>query len=356
MDDDVPPGGVSRPGSRPATMADVARRAQVGRQTVSNALNSPELLRPETLARVTAAIEELGYRPHAAARSLRRRESRTIGHALEHSAAGRSNAVHDRFLHALADAADAAGHRLLVFPVDSHEQEIERYDQLLREQAVDAFVLAHTSEADPRHRWLHGKSVPFAAFGRSWGEQSYGDWVDVDGAAGTEAATEHLAAAGHRRIGLLGWPRGSGTGEDRAEGWRRTMERHGLPVRGLRAATANSTEEARQAARVLLDREVTAVVALSDTLALGCYDVLRERGLRPGADVAVTGFDDSPIAALLDPALTSVEQPLEQAAKECVRMLLARITEPRHPYRHRLLAPRLVARDSSRPPEAVAQG
>ncbi|MFJ6567964.1 LacI family DNA-binding transcriptional regulator [Streptomyces sp. NPDC091292] len=328
-------------------MADVARLAQVGRQTVSNALNSPHLLRAETLERVEAAIEELGYRPHAAARSLRRRESRTIGHALERSMAGRSNAVHDRFLHAVTEAADAAGHRLVVFPTDDPAQEIERYDQLLREQAVDAFVLDRTRTSDPRHRWLHDKGVPFVAFGRAWDEEGLGDWVDVDGAAGTEAATAHLVAAGHRRVGLLGWPEHSDSGQDRAEGWRRTLERHGLPVEGLRVGAENTTEDARRGARSLLEREVTAVVALSDTLALGCYDVLRERGLRPGRDVAVTGFDDSPIAALLDPPLSSVEQPLEQVAQECVRMLLARLASPRSPYARLLLKPRLVVRDSS---------
>ncbi|WP_234440471.1 LacI family DNA-binding transcriptional regulator [Streptomyces rimosus] len=327
-------------------MADVARLAQVGKQTVSNALNNPDLLRPETLARVTAAIEKLGYRPHTAARSLRRRESRTIGYALERSVAGRSNAVQDRFLHALAAA---AGYRLLVFSADSPEEEVERYDELLRERAVDAFVLDRTRKDDARHRWLHGKSVPFVAFGRSWSEQDFGDWVDVDGAAGIEAATEHLALAGHERIGLLGWPAGSGTGDNRVAGWQRAMKRHGLPVRDLRAAASNSTETARQAAGTLLDQDVTAVVAVSDALALGCYDALRERGLQPGTDVAVTGFDDSPFAELLAPTLTSVEQPLEQVAEECVRMLLARISEPWRPTEHLLLTPRLVIRDSSGP-------
>ncbi|MGW2180705.1 LacI family DNA-binding transcriptional regulator [Streptomyces sp. NPDC001732] len=330
-------------------MAEVASLAGVGKQTVSNALNKPELLRPETLARVKAAIEELGYRPHTAARSLRRRESRTIGFALARSVAGRSNAVNDRFLHALAAA---AGYRLLVFSVDSREEEIERYDELLREQAVDAFVLDRTGNDDPRHEWLHDRLVPFVAFGRSWGEQDYGDWVDIDGAAGIEAATEHLIAAGHRNIGLLGWPVGSGTGDDRTEGWRRTMERHEAPGPRLSATAENRPDAARRAASTLLDKGATAVVAVSDALALGCYDALRERGQRPGRDVAVTGFDDSPFVELLDPPLTSVEQPLEQAAEECVRMLLARIADPRRPYEQRLLTPRLVVRDSSTPSAA----
>ncbi|MFB7212368.1 LacI family DNA-binding transcriptional regulator [Streptomyces sp. NPDC056255] len=343
------PGDDAGSTARPPTMADVARLAEVGKQTVSNALNKPELLRPETLARVKAAIEELGYRPHTAARSLRRRESRTIGFALERSIAGRSNAVNDRFLHALAAA---AGYRLMLFSVDSRETEIKRYDELLREQAVDAFVLDRTGNDDPRHEWLHDRLVPFVAFGRSWGEHDYGDWVDVDGAAGVEAATEHLIAAGHRNIGLLGWPAGSGTGDDRKEGWRRTMERHGTLVRGSSAAALNRPDAARRAAGTLLDEGVTAIVAVSDALALGCYEALRERGQRPGKDIAVTGFDDSPFAELIDPPLTSVEQPLEQVATECVRMLRERIADPRRPYEQRLLTPGLMVRESSGPAAA----
>ncbi|MGW2514145.1 LacI family DNA-binding transcriptional regulator [Streptomyces scopuliridis] len=343
------PGDSAGSTARPPTMADVARFAGVGKQTVSNALNKPELLRPETLARVKAAIKELGYRPHTAARSLRRRESRTIGFALEVGVAGRSNAVNDRFLHALAAA---AGHRLLAFSVGSREQEIQRYDELLREQAVDGFVLDRTGNDDPRHEWLLDRLVPFVAFGRSWGKQDYGDWVDVDGAAGVEAATEHLIAAGHRNIGLLRWPAGSGTGDDRTEGWRRAMERHGTLVHGPSATAENRPDAARRAAGTLLDEGVSAIVAVSDALALGCYDALRERGQRPGRDVAATGFDDSPFVELLDPPLTSVEQPLEQATEECVRMLLDRIADPRRPYGHRLLTPRLVVRGSSGPSAA----
>lgn len=109
---------------------------------------------------------------------------------------------------------------------------------------------------------------------------------------------------------------------------------------------------ARRAAGGLLDEGVTVIVALSHSLALGCYDALRERGQRPGRDVAVTGFDDSPFAELLDPPLTSVEQPLEQAAAECVRMLLDRIADPRRRHEQRLLAPGLVVRDSTIPSAA----
>jgi DNA-binding LacI/PurR family transcriptional regulator len=89
------------------------------------------------------------------------------------------------------------------------------------------------------------------------------------------------------------------------------------------------------------------VIAASDMLALGCYQMLRERGALPGRDVAVVGFDDSPTASILSPTLTSVAQPLEDVGRECVRLLLARIAAPDAPPERLLLEPALVVRDST---------
>jgi DNA-binding LacI/PurR family transcriptional regulator len=333
------------------TMATVAARAGVSRQTVSNALNTPELLRPETLRRVRETIAELGYRPHRAARSLRTRASRLVGYAIQPSAGLPSTPVLDRFLHALTEALDEAGYRVLLFPSSGGEAETEAYAELLREDSVDAFVLANTVHGDRRQEWLHERGVPFVAFGRDWGPGGAGDWVDVDGARGTSEAVDHLVALGHRHVAFLGWPEGSGVGDDRARGWREALLRHGLNPDGLRLEAADTVESATAAARALLrDTPATAVLAASDMLALGCYQALHERGEPVGGRLSVVGFDDAPVAALLRPALTTLSQPLEQLGRECVRLLLDRIAGPDAPARHALHAPRLVVRDSTREP------
>jgi DNA-binding LacI/PurR family transcriptional regulator len=336
--------------ARPVTLAMVARRAGVSPQTVSNALNTPELLRPETLERVRRAVDEMGYRPHRAARALRTRSSRLIGFGIRPTEPGISTPVLDRFLHALSQTADEAGYRVLLFA--SPPGDLRGYEDLLREHSVDAFVLSDTERGDQRQAWLDKRRIPFVAFGRLWSGREVGDWVDVDGAAGVDAAVEHLVGLGHRRIAFLGWPRGSGSGDDRAAGWQRAMRRHGLPVRGRRAQSLNDMTAACAAAGPLLDGGATAVVAASDALALGCYRALRERDLMPGRDVAVVGFDDSPAAAPLWPGLSSVAQPLEEVGRECVRLLLARIGDPSRPPERVLLPPSLVVRDSVCAPPA----
>lgn len=336
----------------PVTLAMVARRAGVSPQTVSNALNAPDLLRPETLERVRRAIDEMGYRPSRAAQTLRTRSSKLIGYGIRPTPPGTTAPVMDRFLHALSQAADAAGYRVLLFASPPGGASLKGHEELLDQHDVDGFVLSDTERNDPRQTWLAKRGVPFVGFGRMWSKRQVGDWVDVDGASGTDAAVEHLIALGHRRIAFLGWPRGSEVGDDRAEGWQRAMRRHELPTRSRRAQSIDAVDAARAAATPLLDAGATAVVTASDTLALGCYHALRERGAAPGRDVAVVGFDDSPTAAFLAPGLTTLAQPLEAVGRECVRLLLARMANPTAPPERVLLEPSLVLRDSTPAPDA----
>ncbi|MYZ34767.1 MULTISPECIES: LacI family DNA-binding transcriptional regulator, partial [unclassified Streptomyces] len=243
----------------PVTLAMVARRAGVSPQTVSNALNSPGLLRPETLERVRRTIDEMGYRPHRAAQTLRTRSSKLIGYGIRPTPPGTSAPVMDRFLHALSQTADEAGYRILLFASPPGTTGLEGYEELLDLHSVDGFVLSGTDRGDQRQAWLAKRGVPFVGFGRMWSNRQIGDWADVDGASGTDAAVDHLVGLGHRKIAFLGWPRGSGVGDDRAEGWQRAMRRHGLPIRGRRAQSVDDIGSAQAAAGPLLDAGATAV-------------------------------------------------------------------------------------------------
>src|SRR5690606_7259140 len=154
-----------------------------------------------------------------------------------------------------------------------------------------------------------------------------GPWVDVDGADGTAQAVAHLHALGHRRIGFLGWPEGSGAGDDRLAGYRSACQRLGVPQLVVR--TEHGMEPGRAGAERLLGgaEPPTAVVCVSDLCAYGVLRALAERGLRPGHDVAVVGFDDTPAAALPGIELTSVAQPVEQVGQAVVRLMLAQLGE-----------------------------
>ncbi len=337
--------------SSKVTIATVARQANVSRQTVSNVLNTPEIVRAETQRRVRAAIEELGYRTNLAARQMRTGRSRLLAVRIDPMRNGIDGVVLDRFLHGLTEAAAPAGYRVVLYAADDDAGEIATYDELLASYALDAFVLTHTHHGDSRTAWLREHQIPFTTFGRPWGEDEDHSWVDVDGAAGTADATRHLIAAGHRHIGFLGWPDGSGVGDDRMRGWAGAMADAGLDVAGNHWRSVDGFSEGLRGARRLLaqGRPVTALVCASDQLALGA---------RQAGDIAVIGFDDTAMAKAT--GLSSVRQPLAEVASECVRTLAEMLgdhtdrgespagkTQGRHggPV-HVLLRPTLVIRES----------
>jgi DNA-binding LacI/PurR family transcriptional regulator len=320
------PPGPAWHGDAAPTLATVAQEAGVSRQTVSNALNSPELLRPDTLRRVQRAIEELGYSPNRAARSLRTRSSHLVGLRVDPAVEDSANATMDRFVHSLVESTEVAGYHVLLFTAAGNHEATDPYDELLRSAAVDAFVVTDTFRGNPHAVWLDQRGVPFVAFGRPWDDpHARHPWVDVDGRAGVASAVDHLVERGHARIAWVGWQKGSFIGEDRRSGWATRMHAHGLPTTRLSARGDDTLEFGTRAAHALLDvaetDRPTAVVCASDTVAMGVLRALDERGLRAGRDLAVVGFDDSIAAQVCSPALTSVRQPLEQVAVEVVRCL-----------------------------------
>lgn len=337
------------------TVTDVAGVAGVSRQTVSNVLNAPELVRPETRDRVTAAIRALGYRPHASARRLRTQKSSTIGIRLDPITQDRiSGSILDGFLHALTEQADTKGLRVLLFTAADPQEEIEQFRRLSDAADVDAFVLTSTFHGDPRTEWLieHGQS--FVTFGRPWGIDDMTDpehlWVDVDGRSGLHDATTYLLERGARRIGFLGWPAGSGTGDDRRLGWLDAMRAAGVPdeeTAALDVAAEDGVPFGAEAMRRLEEAAapgggVDAVVCASDSLALGALTAT-------GGRIPVIGYDNTPVAASL--GFSSVEQPLDEVAAGVLDLLTGahggRVTHesPIDDPRHRLVAPHLVVRD-----------
>ncbi len=339
---------MSRTSSAAPTLADVAERAGVSRQTVSNAVNNPDLLRIDTLARVQEAIAELGYVPNRAARNLRTRASHLIGLRMNPAQEFTANAAMDRFVHSLVETSREAGYHVLLFAGDPTDP-IAGYDDLLRSTAVDAFVVTDTYLGNPQAAWLREQRAPFVAFGRPWDDPgATHPWVDVDGAAGTRIATRHLLDQGHERVAWIGWRKDSWIGEDRRAGWSQELKRSGLSTTGMASRVEDTIHSGREASAVLLDEaRPTAFVCASDTLAMGVLHTLADRGLTAGRDVAVVGFDDSQVAQVVQPGLTSVRQPLELAAVEIVKALEGLLAAPACLGPGVMLTPTLALRGSS---------
>jgi DNA-binding LacI/PurR family transcriptional regulator len=335
------------PSPRP-TIETVAKAAAVSRQTVSNVVNAPHRVRESTRLRVEQVIAEIGYRPLKVAQFLRTRRSDLIGVGMR--TRDGSSPVLDAFFHSLTAQTQRRGYRIMLATSEDDASEIHAYDDLLADYNVDAVVLTGTHLADERIPWLTRRGVPFVTFGRPWGEEAAHAWVDVDGRTGTRRATEHLLDSGYRRVAFIGWPDGSGVGDDRRSGWELACRSRRVAFRGLLRKVIEGVDPGRAATRSLLDSDnpPTAIVCVSDAIALGAWVEVTARNLHPGRDIAIIGFDDSPTAAVV--GLTSVAQPLEAAAEATVDLLQELLAERgagQHlPARQVLLEPELVFRAS----------
>jgi DNA-binding LacI/PurR family transcriptional regulator len=337
-------------GSQPpprVTIHDVAARAAVSRQTVSNALSHPSRLSPETLLRVRAAVDELGYRPSSSAQSLRAQRAGAVGVEVNTLGPRSHNETMAPFLAALGVRAGSQGKHIVPFGSPESTPMLEGYRLMRARGLVDAFVLTDTHHGDPRPPWLDENSIPFAAFGRVWDDPTSTSWVDVDGAAGTRAAVGHCLDAGYATIAFLGWPQGSVVGDDRRGVCSQVCPTGGPGHPGPEADAPQELDAARDAARLLL-REIgpgDAMVCASDILALGVHHELLAAGLRPGLDVGIVGFDGSETAAMHH--LTSVAQPLDAIAEQVLVLLDDALAGRPPPKAGVLLEPALVASRST---------
>lgn len=306
---------------RRVVIDDVARLAGVSRQTVSNVLNAQGRFNEGTRQRVVDAVEQLGYRPHHAARSMRSRRTSTLAHPVVESELLPHNLFAAQFLQALVGAAGAEGFSLLATPAGP-----DTVEQLVAEGRVDGVLLSDSEPGDPRVARLVAGGTPFASFGRTAPDDPQ-CWVDVDSRGSVRTATEHLLELGHRRIAFLGYDgRVSGIWDrDRLEGFT-----DALGSRGLRPVAVERVrhEGAPAAADRLLGRpdRPTAVVCGSDVLAGILYSVATEHGVRVGHDLAVTGFDGGAALSTLHPTLTTLRQPVGEIARALVERVVAEIS------------------------------
>ena len=333
------------------SIKDVAEKAGVSYQTVSKVLNGQIHVLPTTADRIWDAARQLDYRPNHNARNLRAQRSRMIGYSWVTAKADQTHHILDMFLTSMVEEAEAAGYHLLPFPFREGDEQVSSYRELIETGEVDGFVLSSVNYHDPRARFLLEQNFPFVAFGRSDPELDF-PYVDVDGAAGLCQATDYLINKGHQRIAALAWTEDSRVGNNRMEGYFTAMSSAGLPVESDWIARGESTFDfGRSATERWLSKppadRLTAIVAVTDTMAIGAMRALQAQGLMPGQDVAVIGFDNAPMDQYLWPPLTSVNQPIREAGRKCVEILVTLLEGKTLPERQVLLKPTLTVRSSA---------
>jgi DNA-binding LacI/PurR family transcriptional regulator len=303
------------------TIKDVARRVGVSHTTVSRALRGNSLISDETSQRIRQAAAELGYRPSAAARSLKTNRSQVLGVIVS----SLDDPFFSEILQGIEDCAQEGGYSLFIATSQRDPQREQKIVQTMMEHRADGLIICSTSFSAAQGRQLLDYGFPIVVVNNQSLEgfrySIYHDDVD-----GSRQMTRHLIELGHRRIAYLGNALSGRTTLDRLSGFRQEMESAGLPVPQdyvLQVAGGNPEDGLSGAGYFLgLPVRPSAIVCYNDQLATGVLKGLQSAGLDVPADMSVTGFDNITMSAYTRPPLTTFDQPKRFIGMEAARLLL----------------------------------
>jgi DNA-binding LacI/PurR family transcriptional regulator len=323
------------------TIADVAQRAGVSIATVSRAFNQPEKLSPETLAKVRLAVNQLGYHPNAAARSLAANRTHIVSLALYEL----EGDYLQYMLRGLEDAASSSGYNLLIHATRHTPSPLP---SLGRHNSDGVIVFADAVSELTLRQW-HDEGFPVVLMHRASPPNLNLPSVQVENVSGARALVDHLIErCGRRRIAYLRGPVEHQDSYWRELGYRESLAAHDLAIdRALIGSGEFEVEDSYRAVQEWLRARLDfdAIFAANDESAMGALLALREAGACVPDDVAVVGFDDIRAAAHLNPPLTTARSPIEEVGRQSVYQLLRLIGgEPLEPQI--MLPTELIIRES----------
>lgn len=344
---------------RRVRLRDVAERAGVSVGSASQAFGRPELVSEQVRKRVLDAASALGYPgPDPAARRLRLGRAGAIGLIFaERLGYAFTDPAQAPFLRGVASAMEESPNGLLLIPDSRYREEAAR---TVREAAVDGFIVYSTPQNDPRVEAALARGLPVVTVDQPRGAET--PFVGIDDRAGARSAAEHLRGLGHERVAVLSFvtsldPHGGlelDLSVERLEGYREGLAGAWDPSL-VRACRPNAPEPAREATLELLGEPEppTAILAMTDTLAVGALQAAAELGVSVPAELSVVGFDDSPVAAHTTPPLTTVAQPQEEKGRLAAQWLVEDVERGAGlgaKDRRAILPTELVVRESTAPP------
>lgn len=324
-----------------ASIKDVAAEAGVSVATVSRVLNDHPSVSADARARVLAAVEALGYRPNAVARSLRTDQTHTLGLVISDV----MNPYFTELARSVEEEARALGYSVIIGNADERPDLQDHHVRTLLDRRIDGLLVSPTDGGSPLmldaarvtpmvfvDRWIPGVDVPV---------------VRADGRAAVRDLVSHLYALGHRRLAIIAGPAATTTGRERVDAFREALAEYGLGLPDAYIGQGDfQADSGRRVTEGFLDlpEPPEAVFAADNLMALGALDAVRARGLRVPDDLALAAFDDIPWFVHTDPPVTAIAQPTGELGRAAVRALVDRIEG--RPPQSVTLAARLVVRRS----------
>lgn len=311
----------------PMTIEQIAALTGVSRSTVSRVVNEDPRVSPMVRARVRRVIEERGYTPHAAARSLAGSCTKVLCLLnVRGTTAIFRDAYFPPLIQGLSEACNAGGYFLQISMVKA-ELALPFYRRLVQGRHCDGIIMLASDVDAALLTLLLEDKTPYVLIGR---HSHYPDLnsVNVENREGARLAVAHLIRLGHRRIATIAGRRDVSPGAERYDGYELALREAGLPLLPALVAEGDLTGQSGYLAmRRLLagDGRPTGVFAADDAMAAGALRAIHEVGLRVPHDVALVGFDDAPVALLTDPPLTTIRQPIYELGTQAARLFIAQL-------------------------------
>ncbi len=326
------------------TIDELARLSGVSRATVSRVINGGSVS-DTTRRRVEHVLEETGYRPNLAARTLASGRSGVVGvvmHVDPHLLF--RDPYFGQLLQGMSDElADLAAGMMLWLGNRTKE---ETLDRILSTGLIDGVIVTAHFRDDPLVDGLLASHLPTVLVGHRRHDRT-ASYVDVDHVHAADSVTTHLIQIGRTKVGHITGTRGTVAAEDRLVGYRRAMERAGISTDGLIVDGDFSAPAGVTGAETLLDRRCNAIFCANDAMAKGALETIRSRGLAVPDDVALAGFDDLDFTARMDPPLTTVRQSVREQGAEAARTLFQLLADRDGAPRRVILPTELVIRQST---------
>ncbi|KIL42220.1 LacI family transcriptional regulator [Gordoniibacillus kamchatkensis] len=335
------------------TIVDVAKRAGVSPSTVSRVISGHPRISPATVNKVKEIMADMGYHPNVMAKSLVSKTTSTIGIVLPRPAEELfQNMFFPEVIRGIVTHSSRTSYDLLMATGVTEREELEAVIRLVKGRRVDGLLLLHSRKRDPLVNFLREEHFPFVLVGRS---EEHADIlsVDNDNVQASYDATRHLISQGHRRIGFVSGPPNLVVSMDRLAGYRQALAEAGLASSPEWIVEGEFLQESGYQAMsffMSLPERPTAIVVIDDLVGFGVLRGLTELGFKVPQDLGIIGFNNTPMAELATPPLSSVDIGIYQIGYTASQMLIRRIKGEKTMQPRAVIPHRLVVRESSLPP------
>lgn len=331
---------------------DFAKLAGVSKTTVSMALNDDQRIPQKTKEKVLKAAKKFNYQPSMVARSLKSKKTKAIGLMLPSI----TNPFFPQILKGVEDIALKNEYSVVFCNFDEKIEKESLYFQMFENRWVDGIIFSGVTGDTQEINYIkeiQEKGIPIVFIDRGL-EGRFNDVIMIDNDEATYKGTRYLLDLGHRRIGFINGPAGIRIFDKRLQGYKKALQENGIELdKSLIVEDEQSSKTAESAVKQFLTqkRPPTAIFTTSDLVAIAVLRTVQKSSLKVPQDISVMGFDDIPLASLVNPSLTTIAQPIQEMGREALKLLVDGIERKDSPKRKIVLDTKLVVRESTAKPK-----